>query len=283
MADWTALDNLRQHYHDLSKKVNTGLAIFSANAPRLTNIRDEVFQFIQTAESARANMVTCFLDACTPRSHAINQPPNMLTMEEYQTLQASTLEMIMELDSSILIAQDEPDGPPIQTTWTNRTGKPGRPRKEVHPELLAEGLQLRGGPTHLTGVFDSVSSRTLRRRALDYGIAKPGQPVYVDTAQADGTSQRVFNSMTPLVSNLPDEQVDIIMRHILETFPTFGLRMIRGRFDADGHRLPRQRISDSYLRVLGPPVNRFGDRRIDRGPYKVAGPNSVWHNDGQHG
>lgn len=46
--------------------------------------------------------------------------------------------------------------------------------------------------------------------------------------------------------------------------------------------MPRERIIESYLRVYGTP-GVFGDRAIHRRVYTVAGANSLWHHDGQHG
>ena len=59
--------------------------------------------------------------------------------------------------------------------------------------------------------------------------------------------------------------------------------MIDGYLMALGERVPRRRIEKSYLRVIGPPNNQFGDRRIERRVYSVPGPNALWHHDGQHG
>ncbi|KAG8941496.1 hypothetical protein FRC03_004468 [Tulasnella sp. 419] len=49
-----------------------------------------------------------------------------------------------------------------------------------------------------------------------------------------------------------------------------------------GHRVPVRRIRESLYRV--DPVRRvFGRVKIKRRTYKVPGPNSLWHHDGQHG
>jgi hypothetical protein len=58
--------------------------------------------------------------------------------------------------------------------------------------------------------------------------------------------------------------------------------MLKGHLKADGYRVPRARIAASYLRVHGSPGS-FGARFIHRTPYNVAGANSLWHHDGQHG
>ena len=58
--------------------------------------------------------------------------------------------------------------------------------------------------------------------------------------------------------------------------------MIFGRLKAAGHHVPVERIAASYLRVRGTPGS-FSGRTIHRRVYKVAGANSLWHHDGQHG
>ncbi|KAJ7796811.1 hypothetical protein B0H14DRAFT_2390310, partial [Mycena olivaceomarginata] len=61
-----------------------------------------------------------------------------------------------------------------------------------------------------------------------------------------------------------------------------GRSMISGRLKAAGHRVPRDRIAACYLRIHGTP-GHFGAHFIHRTPYHVAGANSLWHHDGQHG
>ena len=138
------------------------------------------------------------------------------------------------------------------------------------------------GPTELGRIFN-ISSRSVRRRALDLGIVEPGEPVYVDFEQEDRTTQRYYTSSTSSLSTLSDEDLDSIMVDILNSFPSFGRRMIDGHLKFLGHHLPRLRIQESYARVHGPSVSAFGVRRIERRVYNVRGYNSLCHHDGQHG
>ena len=85
-----------------------------------------------------------------------------------------------------------------------------------------------------------------------------------------------------LAPTLQDEQLDTLIADILQVFPLFGSHMIMGRLKAAGHHIPRARIIEAYARVHGR-TGRFGDRSIHRRKYKVAGSNSLWHHDGQHG
>jgi hypothetical protein len=59
--------------------------------------------------------------------------------------------------------------------------------------------------------------------------------------------------------------------------------MIDGYLMALSHCVPRQRIVDSYHRVIGPLLGVFGRRRIERRVYSVPDPNVLWHHNGQHG
>lgn len=75
--------------------------------------------------------------------------------------------------------------------------------------------------------------------------------------------------------------MDAILSHILEIFPAFGRRMIAGHLRYMGHQVPRARIRESYERVTGTPAY-LTSQCVERRVYHVAGPNSLWHHDGQH-
>jgi hypothetical protein len=58
--------------------------------------------------------------------------------------------------------------------------------------------------------------------------------------------------------------------------------MLDGMLCYLGYHIPRDRIRSSLIRI--DPVQRVFQRiRIRRREYKVAGPNALWHHDGQHG
>ena len=58
--------------------------------------------------------------------------------------------------------------------------------------------------------------------------------------------------------------------------------MISGMLLRLGHRVQQARVRQSLLRI--DPVRRVFERiRIRRRKYNVAGPNALWHHDGQHG
>jgi hypothetical protein len=131
----------------------------------------------------------------------------------------------------------------------------------------------------------SCSSRTIRRRAVEYGIEQPGEPVYVEVEDENGQKYRIYAAKNPTshLSDLTDDELDEIMLYIITAFPAFGRRMIDGHLKYLGHRVSQSRVQASYTRVIGAPQQGFGVRQIERRVYNVAGPNALWHHDGQHG
>lgn len=189
--------------------------------------------------------------------------------------------MLEALDTASMQSMDPPASQGITVSRVIRTGKRGRPRIEVDPTFLSFALDLRG----TTGIAPVVgcAPRTIRRRALENGLVEPGQPVYVDqTDDQTGATTRTYTSSTPAVSALTDNELDIIMYDTIQRFPNFGRRMIDGYFRQMGHHVPRERIRASFVRVHGAPPS-FTNRPIQRRIYRVAGPNSLCHHDGQHG
>ena len=199
---------------------------------------------------------------------------------EFATLQESIDEMIKCLDDACHLSSDPPDAPALVIATRTSNGHVGRPRVHIDPQFLSQALDLRG-PSHLRNIFQ-CHPRTIWRRALEYGIVTPGEPVYQDHRSEDGTITRTYTSSSCPVTTLSDEQLDRLVADILEIFPSFGRRMLSGRLKASGHHVPRDRLTASYLRVHGSP-GIFGDRTIHRKVYNVAGANSLAHHDGQHG
>lgn len=140
------------------------------------------------------------------------------------------------------------------------------------------------GVTGLAPIFD-CSGRTVRRRALEYGLAQPSPPVYIEYEDEEtGQWVRLYNPepISDTADTLSDEALDGVLRHILKIFPAFGRRMITGHLRFLGHQIPRERLRASYERVQGAPAALIA-RTITRRTYRVAGPNALWHHDGQHG
>jgi hypothetical protein len=92
--------------------------------------------------------------------------------------------------------------------------------------------------------------------------------VFQHQVNAEGMVERVHTSTTPPVSLISDNDLDALVASTLEIFPQFGRRMIRGHLKSQGYRIPRERMTHSYLRVHGAPAI-FGDRQISRKRYSV--------------
>ena len=66
------------------------------------------------------------------------------------------------------------------------------------------------------------------------------------------------------MSDISDEELDSIVRQIVDSFPSLGRRMISGHLKYLRYRISRARLQQSYHRVHGPPVSEFGVQRIER-------------------
>lgn len=188
--------------------------------------------------------------------------------------------MVRLLDEACDRSADPPEPGTIIVSQRTATGKRGRPRVNIDPVFLQEALTLRG-PTHLAPVLH-CSARTIRRRALDLNLVNPGPPVITRTPQPDGNITITYTSSSPAVTSITDDQLDALLTTILQTFPNFGRNMLAGRLRDAGYRIARSRLIHAYVRVHGPSAI-FGVRSLHRTPYYVAGANSLWHHDGQHG
>ena len=89
-------------------------------------------------------------------------------------------------------------------------------------------------------------------------------------------------SYTGPLSILTDDELDDLILRLRSHFRRAGLSMLDGMLRRLGHRVPRERISASLMRI--DPVQRVFQRiRIRRRKYSVPGPMYLWHHDGQHG
>lgn len=272
------LNNLRTAYQTLSARVIRALHTQLGDPGQLQLQRDQVLAFLNAAEQVSVCVHLLLFSTISIMSTC--QHSHLFEQDELGTMRGSVATMVAALDQACHQSSDAPDGNLPLVISRASTGRRGRPRVHIDATVLREALSYRG-PTRLAPIFH-CSSRTLRRRALELGISTPGVPVFTQEASADGTVQRRFAPQPPRVSNLRDNELDTLLADLLQTFPKFGRRMIAGWLQARGHRVPRVRITASYARVHGAP-GVFGDRIIHRKVYNVAGANSLWHHDGQHG
>ncbi|KAG8786488.1 hypothetical protein FRC12_016506 [Ceratobasidium sp. 428] len=189
--------------------------------------------------------------------------------------------MIADLDHGCTLSLD-PLGPgeALFTSYVVNTPGQGRPRIEFNHDLLAQALELRG--THQLAPAFHCSSRTIRRRALELGLAQPSHPVRQIVATEDGRLQEIYVPPTRNFSDISDNELLDLVAEALVVFPYFGNKLMAGYLKSQNYIIPRDRVRWALQEVRGAP-GIFGARRIHRVAYRVPGPNSLWHHDGQHG
>lgn len=167
--------------------------------------------------------------------------------------------------------------PPVMRTV--RSGRPGKPKYIIDENFLRFAYQHR--TISSIANFLGVHRSTVRQALLSYGIAQPLENPFA--SENEGTTQTISSYTRPL-STLSDNDLDEHLRQIRrqEGFTRAGVTVLHGMLLSRGHRLPRERIRRSLLRI--DPENRiFRAPPVQRRRYVVPGPNSVWHHDGQHG
>ncbi|KAJ7488564.1 hypothetical protein B0H11DRAFT_2406659, partial [Mycena galericulata] len=220
------LNNLRESFHIFHSDVLSALHVMVGDPPRLNAVRDRGLALASAAEQHR----------------------DVFPAAEYGILQTSISDMVTALDVACYASMDPPDAAPLVVARRVRTGRRGRPRVEIDSQFLSAALELRG-PTGIAPEI-GVCSRTIRRAALRAGLVQPGAPVFQNHVNPDGGVDRVHTSTGPPVSAISDTELDQLLASTLEIFPQFGRRMIRGHLKSQGYRIPRERITLSYLRLI---------------------------------
>jgi hypothetical protein len=198
---------------------------------------------------------------------------------------------------------------------TIHTGNRGRPHIQIDPNFL----QWAYGHRSISGIarFLHVGRSTVRNALLDYGIAQPQEnPFRNTTSESDDDAaldiiqdDDLLDPNLPIPAHLPndvmnptpdnahalhpvsftgplstiiDDVLDDLIVRLRSHFHRAGISMLDGMLRRLGHRVPRERIRESLMRV--DPVQRvFQQIQIRRRVYSVPGPNALWHHDGQHG
>ncbi|KAJ6527945.1 hypothetical protein DFH09DRAFT_935459 [Mycena vulgaris] len=226
MDDSERLNNLRFTYHTFHERVLSALRRMVGDPPQLTAVRDQGLLSVAAAEQHRA----------------------VFPVDEYNTVQTSITEIVSALDLACHESIDPPDAAPLVVVWRVRTGRRGRPGTEIDTQFLSAALELRG-PTEIAPEL-GVSSHTVRRAALRVGLVQPGAPVFQAQVDNEGVVEHIHQSTGPPVSALSDAELDQLLSSTLEIFPQFGRRIIRGHLKAQSHRVPCERIPQSYLRMV---------------------------------
>ncbi|CAB4433207.1 unnamed protein product [Rhizophagus irregularis] len=145
----------------------------------------------------------------------------------------------------------------IQTIKIIRTN--GRPRYQISKNIIISLAEHRFSWQQISNLL-GISISTLNRRRKELNISDE------------------INKY----STISDDELDTIMRVIKHEQPYAGELIISGLLISLGYKIQRQRIRESIHRVdpIGPAIR--WSNFVQRQPYTVAGPNSLWHNDGTH-
>ena len=83
-------------------------------------------------------------------------------------------------------------------------------------------------------------------------------------------------------TDITDSDLDELVQEIKVDFPNSGESLLAGIISSRGYRISRQRLRDCIHRTdMLNTALRWGNL-IQRRPYSVPGPNSLWHLDGNH-
>ncbi|KAJ7120403.1 hypothetical protein C8R44DRAFT_623637 [Mycena epipterygia] len=192
------------------------------------------------------------------------------------------------------------------------TGQRGRPRIEIDPSFLQFAHEHRS----TTGIsrFLGISRGTVQSALLRQGLVQPQPAPFEDPVLSEAEddfldnessndlgddildpSFALLNSLPPgledlstqpnstgELSNIADWELNSLVLCLRTHFRRAGISMLDGMLRRLGHRLQHKHICESLSRI--DPVHRVFQRiHIRRRHYHVAGPNSLWHHDGQHG
>ena len=133
-----------------------------------------------------------------------------------------------------------------------RTGSQGRPRFAVSTSNAHDLRQLGFAWTDIAQML-GVSSRTLRRRRRYESDSSVGS-----------------------YSDIPNNELDQIIREVLQTTPQAGRNLVRGALLSRGLLVQRSRIESSISRIDPVATALHQRRRIIKRVYNVPCPNFLW-------
>lgn len=82
---------------------------------------------------------------------------------------------------------------------------------------------------------------------------------------------------------MTDEELDDLIRDVVGGNDQLGPESVRAQLRARGIRVQRRRVRQSMRRINPQAASlRAMSHRLQRRSYQVAGPNSLWHIDGNH-
>jgi hypothetical protein len=161
-------------------------------------------------------------------------------LRETYTMQQNRASMVEAIDAviSAQAANHSAQCSPITVSEKTYTGKRGRPAVAIDPTALQQLLELRGPEG--AGNFLGCSTRTVRRRALDLGLAQPGAPVFTHETQPDGTVSKVYHRREE--AHGTDEEVYAAVAMVLDTYPDMGREKMVAAVKVEGVSASRRQV-----------------------------------------
>ena len=142
----------------------------------------------------------------------------------------------------------------VRSRLENTSEGRGRPRVEIAQSQLEALHNVGGFRWNDVARMLQVSSRTLRRRRHELGMRVEG---------------REF-------SDISDIQLDNVVREVLQSTPSAGLRLVQGSLRQQSLVVQRLRVLHSLRRVDPVASTLRNARQIIRRKYNVKAPNSLW-------
>lgn len=134
----------------------------------------------------------------------------------------------------------------------------GRPKIQIAEHELLNLLELRFTQVEIARLY-GCSTRTVRRRISSFNLQEMVE-----------------------FSEISDQDLDELVARFVEMFPCAGQKSLAGCLQAQNYRIQRWRIRESMLRVDPCGMEERMRNILHRRRYKVKGPNSLWHIDGNH-
>ncbi|CAC5389655.1 unnamed protein product [Mytilus coruscus] len=121
------------------------------------------------------------------------------------------------------------------------------------------------------------------KETVDYCF-RLGTSDTLETENLTNINFREFDIQLRQHTVLKDQQLDQLVEKITRTNRLIRPNSLRARLRQQNIFITRQRVRQSCTRVdpAGCALRSVERRNIERGTYEVAGPNSLWHIDGNH-
>lgn len=190
----------------------------------------------------------------------LNRAVNVLISEEEKNELVSIVEELAEnIEKDIEAKSQNEEGCTAFRVEREHLGQAGVPKLEIFQDQLVF-LSKYGFTAPMMAEALGTSESTIRRRLNQYGI-----------------QLRVW-------TDISDDDLDNKVKEIIGTNKRIGPNSIRVRLGMDGINVTRKSVRDSCHRIdpAGSALRSLERNNIQRRTYKVAGPNSLWHLDGNH-